>query len=169
MISGVLKGLFSEELQALACAISGTAALRQFLGSREEVHDVQLALRCGVITDDSVRRFSEQLLRNLKRGQLFPYDHTLAALAVALGDRYSPFAEEYLHGLAGLKAAEMPYSTRVARAVLSHRQSTTKVSWLDSLGNPSGGGIRVLDLDELSQRFPTRAKNQTDLIACNGI
>ena len=82
------------------------------------------ALSSGLITEAAVRLFAERLLKDLQRGVLFPHDLTLAALAVALAERYTPFADEYLHGLAGLQAAEMPFATRVAREVLAQRASS---------------------------------------------
>ena len=44
---------------------------------------------------------------------------------MTLADRYTPFADEYLRGLAGLQAAEMPFAARVARDVLTRRASSS--------------------------------------------
>src|SRR5262249_8122895 len=120
--------------------------------------------------EESVRRFAEQLLKDLKRGVLFPHDRTFAALAVVLGDWYTPFADEYLRGLAGLKAAEMPYGPRVAREVLSHRQAPAKVSWVGQPESRPGGDVLVEDYREFSKRYSTRAKNQeARRVARNGV
>ena len=141
MGAGVLEGLLSEELLASASAISGAPALRQFFAGREEVQALGAALSCDSITETSIRLFSERLLKDLQRGVLFPHDLTLAALAVALAERYTPFADEYLRGLAGLQAAEMPLSTRVAREVLTRRASSSA----NGHEQPTGQDIVVED------------------------
>ena len=165
MPEGALQSLFSEDLQAVACTIAGAPALREFFLSRAEVRAVEEALRSGTLTDPAVRQFVEDLLDDLEQGVRFPHDRSLAALAVALGNRYTPFAEEYLQGLARLEAAELPYSTRVAREVLSRRQALAKVLWVARPAPSESRSDFVEDYREFSQRYPTRAKNKADLVA----
>src|SRR5690242_14745369 len=119
MAASVLESLLVEELHATAAAISGAPALRQFLAMRPVVRAVYGALVSGTLTDQNLRSFVEELLKDFRPRVLFPHDLTLASLAVALADRHTSFTEEYLRGLASLKAAEMPYAPRVAEDVLS--------------------------------------------------
>ena len=145
MADEVLQGLLSEELLANASAISGASALRQFFASSDEVRAVRAALNDESLTETSVRLFAEHLLKDLRRGVLFSHDLTLAALAVALAERHTPFADEYLRGLAGLQAAEMPLSIRVARDVLAQRSSSASASPPNGHGLPTAQEAAVED------------------------
>src|SRR6516225_5468961 len=121
MSETVLNLLVCDHLLAIAGTISGAPALRQFFASREEVKQIAAGIQSGAIMEDTVRHFTELLLKDLRRGVLFRHDLTLAALAVALEEWQTPFAEKYLRDLGSFNAAEMPYGPRVAREVLAHR------------------------------------------------
>lgn len=75
-------------------------------------------------------------------------------MAVALAERYTPFTDEYLRGLAGLQATEMPFSTRVAREVLSHRSSSSaNASPANGREQPTGQDVVVEDAAALKARL----------------
>jgi hypothetical protein len=121
MMDGVLSRLNSDRMLGVASTISGSAALRHYLASCDEVQDVAFALQRGVITEEGVKRFVEDLLDDLKTGVLFSHDLTLAALAIALETRHALFADEFLRWLSQMQSAEMPIGPQVAKEVLYHR------------------------------------------------
>jgi hypothetical protein len=95
--------------------ISNSRAVHRALELSDEVAQLGIALFQGEIDEEAIRRFVSQLLRELQIGKLFPYDMTLAAIAVAVERRPTAFAEEFLLDLARLDLAEIPVSIRVAR------------------------------------------------------
>jgi hypothetical protein len=171
MFEGVLKRLLSDDLLVIAGTISGATALRQFLASRNEVQKVADALKNGSVTDDSLRRFTDELLKDLRHGELFRHDLVLAAIAVVFERWFTPFADEYLHGLAGLEASEMPYGPRVAREVLASRKTgpakiTSNVTWYG--GGEATSSPAVAVYQDFSKGFQTQAKNQFKRPALSG-
>lgn len=86
-----------------------------------EVAEIKSAIETGTLPEATVRRFVEDLLGRLRKGERFPYDSAMAALAVVLEDRFTPFAEEYLSTLASLNLAEMSQSISVAKLCLARR------------------------------------------------
>jgi hypothetical protein len=96
-------------------------SLRRQLTRCPEVARIKAALRDGTLPEATVRRFVEDILGRLKKGERFPNDSVMAALAVIFEDRFTPFAEEYLCSLASLKLAEMSSSTNVAKLCLARR------------------------------------------------
>jgi hypothetical protein len=70
-------------------------------------------------------------MNDLRRGECFPHDLALAALAVALEYRPTPFAKEYLRDLSRLRLAEMSTSVRLAQECLAHsrQQAETLITW----------------------------------------
>jgi hypothetical protein len=67
----------------------------------------------------------DDLLRVLKKGERFPYESALAGLAVAMEERFTPFADSYLATLASLKLSEMTLSIGVANLSLQQRPART--------------------------------------------
>jgi len=123
MLPDVLDRLLSDDLLANACAFSTAPPLRQFFARRAEVREVGEALRRGSVGEEAVRDFLARLLGDLTAGVLFRHDLTVAALAVALEELRTPFADEFLRELADLRLAEVPLAPRVAQEVLAHRQT----------------------------------------------
>jgi hypothetical protein len=159
MIDGVLSRLNSDQMLGVASTISGSAALRHYFASCDEVQDVAFALQRGVITEEGVKRFVEDLLDDLKKWVLFSHDLTLAALAVALETRYTLFADEFLHWLSQMQSAEMPIGPQVANEVLYHRAWPPAQKWVGLPRKPTEPNVAV-GLPEMSERFYTRASQQ---------
>jgi hypothetical protein len=89
------------------------------------------ALQSGEVTEDTLRVFSATLLRDLEYGRRFPHELAIAAMAVALESRPTPFAEEFVMDLARLELPELPVAIRVAREccreLLRHPSTRTEV------------------------------------------
>lgn len=124
MNSKVLDALKSEQFEVEIGQFMPAAALRKKLVSLAEVRQLVAMLGAGSLSDQSIRQFVSNLMRDYRPGQRFDYDAALAAIAVALERRASDFAEEYLCDLARLSNADMPISIRVARECLRYRAAS---------------------------------------------
>lgn len=124
----LLERLKSDAFAAEAVFLSTPGALRRFLVGRREVGLAKQALTQGAITEDSLRRFVADLMSDLRRGERFPHEMALAALAVVLEMRPTEFAEEFLHDLSRLRLAEMSLCIRVARECLKHRPQLARTN-----------------------------------------
>lgn len=118
----VLNDLDSEGLADLGATIGGAEALRLVLSQRPEVSAVRRALAEGALAFPDVRDFVSTLLMDLRRGERFPHDVALAALAVALEDHPGDHAAAYLEDLARTRIAELRASPIVAAACLRERR-----------------------------------------------
>ena len=147
----LLERLKSDAFAAEAVFFSTAGALRRILVGTSEVGAVKQALRQGAITEDSLRRFVADLMTDLRRGERFPHEVALAALAVVLEMRPTEFADEFLHDLSALRLSEMSLCIRVARECLKHRVS---------LSQNRG---RIFDLGPVDERlaFSVRALPRT--------
>lgn len=87
----------------------------------------QLASRVadGSISDQEIEAFAGELIAEFDPGTRFPHQLALAALAVALESRYTPFAQRYLAQLGALRLEELRDCIDVARECLGHRERTT--------------------------------------------
>jgi hypothetical protein len=110
-----LRRLLDEKFLADFGIIGGARALHWALDRSDAVHAIRSDLASGVLSESRIRGSVSELLTGFRPGQLFPYDLTLAAIAVALERRATKFTEEYLRDLACLDLAEMPMAIRVAR------------------------------------------------------
>jgi hypothetical protein len=128
MSGKLLERLKSEEYAVEVGFLLPSRALRHRLLMTREVADLIEALADGAISEDTIRRFVAVLMADLRRGECFPHDLALAALAVVLESRPTDFAGEYLHDLAHLQLAEMGTSIRVARECLKHRGRSLTVN-----------------------------------------
>jgi hypothetical protein len=122
MTSPLLERLKSDEFQVPLAFIATAPALRRALRRRQEVQEIVAALTAKVIAEESLREFTNGLLRDLKPGEKFPHELAVSALAVALEGRPTAFADEFLHDLANLHLAEMSMSIRVARECLGQHE-----------------------------------------------
>jgi hypothetical protein len=118
-----LERVSSDEFQSGFGLISTDAAVYRALRRSSAVADVRAALTSGKLQENQIRHFVATLLRDWSPDLLFPHDTTLAALAVVMEDRWSDFADEYLHDLARLDCAEFSLAPRVARLCLATRSS----------------------------------------------
>jgi hypothetical protein len=122
MSDGILDRVKSDDFGARVGFVATAPALRRLLNRTPEVHAIREALATGHLSEETIRRFVGTLMADLRRGGPFRHDLALSALAVALERRGTEFAGEYLRGLAGLRAAEMVMSIRVARECLKDRE-----------------------------------------------
>lgn len=116
-----LERLLSDEFQARLGGVSTAPALRRLLARTPEVLELQKALAEQTLPEDAVESFVAGLLKELRPGTRFAHDLVLAAVAVALENRQTPFTARYLHDLADLRLAELSTSIRVAAEVLKNR------------------------------------------------
>ena len=126
MSARVLDQLTSEEFAVSVGFLSTASALRRFLARSKEVADIRDALRQGAITEETLRRFVSSLLQEFRPGERFQHELAVAALAVALEQRGTDFAEEFLRDLSRLQRNEMGLCTLLARECLKQRTSLTK-------------------------------------------
>ncbi len=124
----VLERLKSGEFALSVGFLSTPGPLRRFVRKTKEVERVQLALSQGAITEETIRSFVSDLMSDLHRGERFPHELPLAALAVVLETRPTGFAEEFLHDLSRLRLAEMSLCIRVARECLKHRPQLARTN-----------------------------------------
>ena len=116
-----LHSLKSDALRDLTAVVSTPDALLVMLRARDEVSALTNALMDGVIAPTSLRAFVADLTVDLRRGEIFPWDAALSAIAAALESLPSPFAEEYLRDLSELRIKEIPMAGRVASLARRHR------------------------------------------------
>lgn len=120
-------------------------------------------LRQEAITDNTLRNFVSSLLQDLRRGERFPHELAVAAIAVALEGRATDFADEFLHDLSRLELAEMSACIRVARECWKDRMQVTHTrsksfrlaagdGSLSSLAGGSAISLRT-DVGQSEQRF----------------
>lgn len=117
----VLDQIIADDFALAAGFLATPGALRRWLRRAPEVKAIREALRQEAITEDTLRRFVSSLLDDLHRGERFPHELAVAALAVVIESRATDFAEEFLHDLARLQLAEMSICIRVARECLKYR------------------------------------------------
>ncbi|MEQ8790359.1 MAG: hypothetical protein RIC55_28955 [Pirellulaceae bacterium] len=113
--------LVSDEFALRFAFVSNPRAVHRALQRSEEVGRLRSAISQGEVTECSIRTFIAELLRALEYGTRFPNEYALAALAVALETRLTPFAEEFVTDLARLDLAETPIAIRVARETVRRR------------------------------------------------
>jgi hypothetical protein len=107
-------------------ALPTPAVVRRALMSLREVKLLAGAIRHGTVTEIQIRRFTSELVSCYQPNTAFPSGMALAALAVALEQSQSDFAEEYLLDLARLKLSELHLSIQVAKACLKARSLLNK-------------------------------------------
>jgi hypothetical protein len=116
MSSHVLDALVSEDFLVSLGTVSSAEGLRRHLQQSNYVKALGKALTSGEVSEERLRQFTSDLMRQFKVGEQFVYDPVLAALAVALQNRYTPFSDEYLLDVARIgQIVELPFSPRVAR------------------------------------------------------
>jgi hypothetical protein len=116
----LLNALTCEEFGVKVGFLLPSRALRRVLKHRPEVRGIEKSLAEGGLSEGAIRDFVSTCMSDLRRGERFPHDLALAALAVALENRQTALAKAYLRDLSRLKLAEMTTSIRVARECLEH-------------------------------------------------
>ncbi len=102
------------------------AALHKVLSRTSECAELVDAYKSGVLTDTTLRSFVQQLLKNFRPAEKFPYDITLALLAVSVESFSSRFAEEFIRDLSQLDLAELTSCIKVAKLCLAGRERLAK-------------------------------------------
>jgi hypothetical protein len=150
-MNNLLERLQSDDFQVPILFAPTPLAVYKMLLREPLVLELRRDLAQGAITDSVVREFVVYLMKDLHRGQRFPHDVVLAAIAVAMESRATEFAEQYLTDLAKLRTAEMALSIRVARECLKNRVGTrSKVTTLGSVSPKLG----VLSYEDLGLAYP---------------
>ncbi len=121
MAHPLLENLKKDEFACKFSFISNPRAIHGVMQRSEDVKSLRAALLAGELTEETIRKFSESLLDNFESGKQFPYESALAAIAVALETRPTPFAEEFTLDLARLDRAELAIAIRVARWACQER------------------------------------------------
>jgi hypothetical protein len=135
----LLARLTTDEFALSVGFLLPAPALRRALEATAEVQEVRAALADGRLTDETVREFVTALMRDLQQGQRFSHDLSLAALAVALEHRPTPFAEEYLLGLSRLELAELSTSIRIARECSRQRRTMAELPGANGIPSETQG------------------------------
>ncbi len=152
----VLSQLVSEEFAMQFWHIATPPAVYRALKRSRVVGDISNALKTGQLTEDVIGEFVSGLMNDLRENEPFQHDLAMAAIAVALEDRASDFAEAYLQSLAALQIAQMPMSSRVARECLRKREAvmarTTKAEGV--ISPPVVSRLIFINHDDLHWRFP---------------
>src|SRR5262245_19605534 len=98
----LLDSLKSDEFQAPFLFAPSPSASYRMLQKAPEIARIREALVQGSVSETDIRTFASELMRDLHKGERFPHDGVLAAIAVALEASPTPFADEYLNDLANL-------------------------------------------------------------------
>ena len=111
-----LSLLFSSEFDSLGFIAGNDESLFAALNGSPVVGELRAALGSGSVSENEIRRFTEQLMQDFRPGELFTHDLILAGLAVVLSRNWNtPFAEEFILDLARLKNPELRRSIAIAR------------------------------------------------------
>ena len=144
----VLDNLRSDSIAQLPAVVGTTNSLRQALRRQPEVLRAQKALAQGALTFSEIQEFVENCLAHFHRGEHWPFDPAISALAVILESIPGEFPQSFLEDLAKIKASEMPRSPRIARQCLNERQlHLTRITQRGViLQPPQGEESQVLNL-----------------------
>lgn len=123
MAHAVLDNLKTDAFALRFSFISNPLAVHRALQRSAHVESVRLALGSGEISEETLRTFCANVLRELEHGKRLPHELAIAAIAVALETRPTSFAEEYVLDLARLDLAELPIAIRVARKACRERMT----------------------------------------------
>lgn len=115
MIPKLLQKLTTSEFGARFQCTSNPRAVHRILQRDHDVQEIRTALANGTLSEQGLEVFSASLTRQISFGERFADEFALAAIAVSLETRQTPFAKKYVRGLASLTVAEIPMATRVAK------------------------------------------------------
>lgn len=117
-----LESLRSDAFLHELFAVSSAEALATRLRRHPAVHATRAAVESGELGVQELDGFVGGLMESFERGQRFPEECTLAALAVVLEILGIAFADQFLEKLASLRIREIPIAPRVAMNALSRRR-----------------------------------------------
>jgi hypothetical protein len=143
MTHPALQVLQSDDFLVRFGVTSNARAMHAALRRSDEVENVRDALYQGQIDEQTLRDFVSGLLESFRVGELLPFDVTLAAVAVAVESRPTPFVDEFLSELSRLQRREFPIAIRVAQECRRvHSQLTGDVTRIGHMqlddGTPAG-------------------------------
>ena len=153
-----LAVLLTPEFEVSVLA-STPSLLRLRLRKSSQVAMLRERYDQGLLGEGELRFFVGQLLQQYPLPGVFPYQTALAALAVMLENRFTPFADEYLADLSRVRTARLAVASRVARLCLESRRRGTSnnqvvkrlaeipeqfVALMGINGNPRWGDVYVV-------------------------
>lgn len=118
-MANALDKLKSMDFLLTVSPITTASGFRRCLQKSPFVTELRQSLVRGEITEKYIRRFVSESMKDFQRNIQFPHEPALAAVAVALESRKTPFVEEFLNDLARLEINEMDVAPRVAGACLA--------------------------------------------------
>ena len=127
MSQSLLDRLVAADFESRIVA-STPQAMRLLLRRAPEVEHLLRSYDQGATTDDDIRSFVSQLLRDHAAAPVFPHQLALSALSVVLEQRFSSLSEEYLIDLARVRTDRLALASRVARLCLKHRSERASTS-----------------------------------------
>ena len=95
--------------------------MRKILLRTRECDEFREKYRSGILTDNFLRQYIQDLMSNLRIGERFPFDTALALIAVGLEQFKTELSKEYLSDLARLELAELSLSIGVAKVCLAEQ------------------------------------------------
>lgn len=130
----------------------------------DEVAMLRYSIRSGAVGEEDIREFVAEVLNVFDPGVRYEEDIAVCAVAVALEDHYSLFAEEYLIDLASVRSRELSFASRIAAECLKHRRTvpvergviivqgfaglTVSEDSFELRANPAGAENVTYDLEE---------------------
>lgn len=111
----LLQNLTTDEFGARFQCTSNPAAIHLMLQRDHDVQEIRTALANGTLTEEALENFCSDLTRQIKFGERFAHELALAAIAVSLETRQTPFAKKFVPGLANLAVGEIPMAIRIAK------------------------------------------------------
>ena len=121
-----LEILSSDEFLSRFAQIGTIEGLYSALRRSGEVRSLSTAIREESIGESEVDRFVRSLLREFKHGEQFPYQLSLAAIAVACIGISKEFSRKFVSYLASLRSVELLVASQVAEHCLQFISTTTR-------------------------------------------
>ncbi len=118
--SELLERITSFDFE-MALVASTPKVLRRMLVRCPEIRALQDVYDAGSLSDEEIRWFVDDLLRQGAGCERFPFQTALAAVAVMLEPRFTPLADEYLYDLSRIRSDRFLIAARVARECLNTR------------------------------------------------
>jgi len=111
-----------EDLKSIKPVLTDNmSAIRLIIKKQKPVYNLTQALLHHDIKESEIKDFTENLLKDIKIGYRFEHEILISAIAMAMEDINSKFADEYLESLASIKMTEMRFVSRFAEECLKHR------------------------------------------------
>src|SRR6516225_6441958 len=117
-----LDDLATEGFELSLPPVPNVRVLRRLLRQHPTVQVIDRAMLAGAIGDPEIDDLVTRLLEGFRSGRRFPHTTALAAIAVLLEPRFSPFAETFLRDLASLRLEEIRAAIEMAKLCQIARQ-----------------------------------------------